>query len=652
MKLKNTIIALLAASVMAGVTSCENILKVDSKTVMYDEENTLNHVTDTVYSVLGILKQIQKIADRTVILGEIRGDLVKVSNHASDDLRELYSYDFANLSSTNKYDKAVDYYSVINNCNFFLTHADTSYVRDRKNVFKGEYITVLAYRAWAYLQLAQVYGKVPYFDKPITGDNASAGTPMDIKQLAQTLLLDFNDEYISYYDKFMPNYGKLGGETTGDGQKSEQHESKDVFIPIRIIMGDLCLWAGEYARAAMYYHDFLTFESNPYTTGINCVSWLTNDFLNMGSDNYTSTIFGKSGHITYIPMEADHYSGEVSDLANIFNSTRDNDYWYQLTRSQAATAISVRQNYCYYAKRSADNSYKWPAYMTDKNAEDELLYRGDLRLQAVLDVSYRSQEDEENNLSSLGTELQTLNKIKAEKVWIYRKDVIYLRLAEALNRCGLPQTAFAILKYGLSTSTVADISQAEKDRAAALGISAVYNFPSRDFIQATPDWYETSVSANGTRVSYYCFRWYNNANTMGIHSRGSGDAADDPNYTIKVDTVGGRIPTLTDSIRAVEEALIDEMALETCFEGYRFGDLMRIAMHRVADAESPAYGGFAENDFLAKRVAIRETATYDETKAIDQTRDETLYTKLKGDGRSFNKAWFLLLPDEKQQKAE
>ena len=221
-----------------------------------------------------------------------------------------------------------------------------------------------------------------------------------------------------------------------------------------------------------------------------------------------------------------------------------------------------------------------------------------------------------------------------------------------MNRCGLPQTAFAVLKYGLSQSTIADISQTEKDRAAELGISTVYTFPTRVFIQATPDWYETSVSANGTRVSYYCFRWYNNGNTMGIHSRGSGDAADDPNYTIKVDTVGGRIPTLSDSIRAVEEALIDEMALETCFEGYRFGDLMRIAMHRAADAESPAYGGFAENDFLAKRVAIRETATYDETKAIDQTRDETLYTTLKGDGRSFNKAWFLLLPDEKQQKAE
>ena len=98
----------------------------------------------------------------------------------------------------------------------------------------------------------------------------------------------------------------------------------------------------------------------------------------------------------------------------------------------------------------------------------------------------------------------------------------------------------------------------------------------------------------------------------------------------------------------VEEALIDEMALETCFEGYRFGDLMRFAMHRAADVQSPGHGGFAENEFLAKRVATRETATVDDREDYYQVKDETLYTKLLGDGRSFNKNWFLALPDEKQ----
>ena len=650
MKLKNIFTIALSAVLAAGVTSCEDMLKVDSKTYMFDYQNTLDDPTDTVYSVLGIVQKMQVIADRTNILGEIRGDLVAVSDHASEDLRDLYGYDFTKLKSTNKYDQPVDYYSIINNCNFFLTNADTAFVRNEKQILKGEYIVILCYRAWAYLQLAQIYGEVPYFDKPITGDNANAGVRMNIKQLAQTLLLDFKDDYIKYMDKYSPNYGKLGGEELGDGSKTTQHESLDMFIPIRLIMGDLCLWAEDYAHAALYYHDFLINDTHTTTTGTNSVTWLTNDFLYDGSDNYSASIFGDNGHITYIPMEADKYSGVVSDLVNIYNSTEDNDYWYQLTRSRAATAISVRQNYCYHAKRSASNRYEWAAYINDKSAMEELLLRGDRRLGAVLETDYEILSDEEINTSNQGTEIQTLNKINSEKIWLYRKDVVYLRLAEALNRCELPQTAFTILKEGLCKASIDSINQGEKTRATnvnGVDISAVYDFPTTKFQQARTEWYTTTVNSAGSTLNVYCARWSSTGNTIGIHSRGCGDAAYDPNYTIPVDTVNGRIPTLEDSIRAVEERLIDEMALETCFEGYRFGDLMRIAMHRADDPGSPAYGGFAENDFLAKRVATRESASLDDTKDYYETKDEALYTKLLGDGKSFNKAWFLILPDEK-----
>ena len=162
MKLKNTISAVIAAITVFAASSCEDMLRVDSKIVMYDYQNTLDHATDTVYSVMGIIKQLQKIADRTVILGEVRGDLVKITDHANDDLGELYNYDFANLKATNRYNNPVDFYSVINNCNYFLANADTAYMRNHKNVFLKEYITVLSYRAWTYLQMAQIYGKVYY----------------------------------------------------------------------------------------------------------------------------------------------------------------------------------------------------------------------------------------------------------------------------------------------------------------------------------------------------------------------------------------------------------------------------------------------------------------------------------------------------------
>ena len=649
MKLKTIMTISLAAIFAAGVTSCEDMLRVDSKTVMYDYQNTLDDPTDTVYSVLGIIKKMQTIADRTVILGEIRGDLVAISDHASEDLRELYNYDFKSIGKDNKYDQAVDYYSIINNCNFYLANVDTTFKRNQQHsIMKGEYIVVLCYRAWAYLQLAQNYGEVPYFDinTPITSDNASNAEKVNIKQLAKLLLGDFKDEYISYLDKYSPNYGKLGGEELGNGQKTTEHESKDLFIPIRLILGDLCLWAEDYAHAALYYHDFLAGDDRSYTTGQNCVTWLTNDYLFFGDDTYYS-LFGKTGHITYIPMEADKYSGTVSELGNIFNSTSENDYWYQLTRSRAATAISVRQNYCYHARKNPNNPYEFATYL-DKEAEDIILRRGDLRLQSILETDYVEWDEEDGSTANYGTEYQTLNKINSEKIWLYRKDVVYLRLAEALNRCKLPQSAFAILKEGLCKATIDSISQEEKLRAKnvdGVDISAVYDFPTTKFTASVMGWYQTTISmAGGSTQTAYVAEW-RSGNTMGLHSRGCGDAAYDPNYRIPVDTTGGKIPTLQDSIRAVEEALIDEMALETCFEGYRFGDLMRIAMHRAADSGDNS--AFAENEFLAKRVATRETASMDDDVDYYRTKDESLYTKLLGDGKSLNKNWFLVLPDEK-----
>ena len=145
------------------------------------------------------------------------------------------------------------------------------------------------------------------------------------------------------------------------------------------------------------------------------------------------------------------------------------------------------------------------------------------------------------------------------------------------------------------------------------------------------------------------FEWQSGGNTFGIHSRGCGDASFDTLYTIgkKMAQMGseGKLlgDALRDSIRAVEEYLIDEMALETCFEGYRFGDLMRISQHRGADI-----GGDFENDFLARRVATRETAVMNDKIDYYRDMDMELYNKLLGaDSKKLNKAWFLVLPDEK-----
>ena len=66
MKLKTILTFAFAASFAAGVISCEDMLKVPSKTVELADEFGLDTPSDTVYSVLGVIKQMQKIADRSL----------------------------------------------------------------------------------------------------------------------------------------------------------------------------------------------------------------------------------------------------------------------------------------------------------------------------------------------------------------------------------------------------------------------------------------------------------------------------------------------------------------------------------------------------------------------------------------------------------
>ena len=274
---------------MFGVTttSCEDMLRTDSKVVMYENDNTLAGATDTVYSVMGIIKKMQVIADRTVLLGEVRGDLLEVTDHANTDLVEIAN--FSEISENNRYNSIVDYYAIINNCNYYLAHADTTLTINQYKVFEREYAAVLGFRAWTYLQLAQVYGKVPFVTEPITsGDQANLDNYplMDIKQIAAELV----DDLLPYSETLLPDYGEL-----------KNLLSSEFFIPVKLIIGDLYLWSEQYGKAAIYYKSYLSSFKQQVPTGTNFISWGGTDFIeNDVDDSYSS--HAVSSVITFIPI--------------------------------------------------------------------------------------------------------------------------------------------------------------------------------------------------------------------------------------------------------------------------------------------------------------------------------------------------------------
>lgn len=566
MKLKSILLGGLSLITLGTYTSCTDLMDTDSKLVMFSQDHTLDEATDTVYSVMGIINKMQLLADRTVLLGEIRGDLVELTPKANVDLQELAQF---KVGKDNAYNSATAYYAVINNCNFYLARVDTSLRKRNEYVFMKEYAAVKTFRAWTYLQLVTTYGSVPFITEPILTEAAANKTyPMKgIKEICDY----FVDDLLPYVNTPFPGYGPING-----------LDSKKFFLPTRVVLGDLCLWSDRYDEAASFYHDFLTQENAPLPIGQNQRTWIkestTFNTIQDSYGNLFSTV-GSTELISYIPMESTSSLEAYSGLGNVFNSTIQNNYYYQATPSHKLVELSNAQSNCivFVGTSGRDTLY---APVTNNQTPN---WVGDLRLSSVYRVSNGSAGTTDGNSTTsnlYSTVRQTISKFSTGHVLLYRRGQIYLRFAEAMNRAGFPESAFAILKYGLYPANISNYINA-RERADA---------------------------GNLLTFSQYSF----NANTtIGLHSRGSGDAFANKYYKIV------EKPSLADSMDYVEDLICNEAALETSFEGYRFFDLVRMALHRN------------DTDWLATKIADRKGSA---------NRDELLKSTL-----SDRKNWFLPL---------
>ena len=566
MNMKKTIISLaLAATFGISLSSCSDMMETDSELVMFQKDNTLNSPVDSVYSVMGILYKMQKIADRTVLIGEMRGDLTTTTANANTDLKALANF---NVTTNNKYNKVSDYYAVINNCNYYLATVDTALTKRNVKIFQSEYAAVKAFRAWTYLQLVQIYGNVPLVTEPVLTETKAAEEQNKTKSSITDICNYFIDDLKPYINVNLPSYGAIGG-----------NNSQKFFIPMRALLGDLCLWAGRYQEAAQFYHDYLTLTGKEITTGTASIQWGSKDFKNP-TDDYVSlfSVSNSQECRSYIPMETSEFYGIKSTLNDIFNSTSDNYYYYQVEPSSALKNLSKSQVNCLVYSTNATRDTLYAPTVNEKN---EVLV-GDLRLYSNWSTSKINQ----SATSKYSSDYQTIGKINNEGIMTYRTSVIYLRYAEALNRAGYPQIAFAILKYGLTSDNLNNYV---------------------DSIERT----------NGSSLISFSQYVFTENNTQGIHSHGSGDSRANLFYNLPEpsDSLATYQDTVNYQIPLVEDMIAKEMALETQFEGYRFFDLMRISKRR----NDPTY--------LAKPISER-----------NGVKDGTLYDLLLNEQK-----WYLPL---------
>ena len=545
MNLKKLILpSLLLGAAMVATTSCGDFLDQDSEQVIYANKGHLGSASDTIYSVTGIMNKMQVLADRTILLGELRGDLMDVNSNTTAELREIANF---NISDNNKYNSPRDYYAVINNCNYFIAKVDTAMRNNRnEHIFLKEYAAVKAFRAWTYLQLVMNYGSVPFVTTPILTkeDGDRKYETKDIREVCEYLINDI----APLAEIETPNYGSI-----------RNTDSRLFFFPIYVLLGDLNLWAGHYKEAALAYYKYLSTrngsnsaypigtnatqwynKSGRWTTTIN--SWTSPSFYSETKDSYSELI-------TMIPGDSIQAEGNYSLLRDIFNSSYNNNYKVQAVPSKRIQEISAAQKYC---DLSSSNN---PTY-----APEGLNYlrSGDLRLSSLwISISTGSTAYKDGKLLE---DYSVLSKYSSRNVHIYRRTMVYLRLAEALNRAGYPIFAFKILSSGVNNKVIEE--EVIPHYSADSTWLRQFDFPNLKYVLRT---------TNGL----------SSENTIGIHSHGCGWTEYNEFYTLPDDS------TITDSIARrdyqidkVEDLIMDEEALEFAFEGHRFYDLMRVALRR------------------------------------------------------------------------
>ncbi len=556
-------------------TSCEKFFEQDSDDVLYADKDHLNNAVDTVYSVVGIMNKLQAIADRTILLGEVRGDLIDLTSTASSDLRDLATF---NVGDDNVYNAPRDYYAVINNCNYFIANANTALKSNRDEfIFMKEYAAVKAIRAWTYLQLVINYGRVPFVTEPVLSkEDAERQYEMyDIEAVCRYFLNDLAS-IPELYNTSYPAYRTI-----------RSTDSRYFFFPLSIIRGELNLWLGSvtqnkefYRQAALNYYKYISQRNGTgtaYPIGLSLKmwrpgssSWTATQSVNINeafnAESESSSNYTTKELITMIPGDSIRAEGNYSELRNLFNSTEDNQYKPSLTPSQAIQDISAAQVNCCLSTVRSDGSVS-VAYAPPGLSKHQ---SGDLRLSNVWSEGYAF-----NTVSSELVETQSILKYQTRNVHIYRRQMVYLRMAEALNQAGYPRMAFQMLAQGVNNKVKNDTIYKFYSENDSLFL-AQFDFP-----ETLYGLFTVSDVVSSTFLASH--------NTIGIHTRGSGWTPRNEYYVMPDD------PTITDpearlarQIAGVDSLILNESALEFAFEGTRYYDVMRYAMRQSNPGEAMA----------------------------------------------------------------
>ncbi|MCC9165808.1 RagB/SusD family nutrient uptake outer membrane protein [Pontibacter harenae] len=522
--------------VLLGIAtlSCEETFDIKPETAL-DKDQTYQNVFDADAAVIGVYGKFMNLAEQYVVLNELRGDLLNVTENASanPDLIQINNH---SVDATNKYADPRPFYEVIINCNDVLANFDKMVQENKMEQaeYAQRYSDVGALRSWVYYQLGIHFGRVPYVTDPLaTVEDLKDQSKFPVLELDQLLdeLIGFT-EALPYMQPY-PQSASLMATTDG-------YNTQKFFINKHLLLGDLHLWKGNYTQAATHYKAVM--ETG--TTDSNL-------------DNYYGQYRVAWG---YPFSHEDGFTGSQSRNWN-FEFIWDLPFNKNFNPKNPFVDLFSNNVGAYLLKPSESIIDKWNAETRLDNTPIDPRFYAAVEYIAGKPVVQKYLEN-----------INPLLPREAPGNWfLARASLVHLRFAEAANRDGKHKVAYALLNDGIRATYDPTWNPITRP-------SLSINKDVTD-IQRTLD--AAPYDFDGRQGDFPNYRgpWYRNT---GIRGR-IGVRTNQIDSTAYYDLSIRSAPVLTDQnglVTHIEDKIIEEAALELAFEGNRWPDLLRIAIRR------------------------------------------------------------------------
>lgn len=537
-KFSVSMLSLLFAGVL--LTGCKKVFDLQPQDQL-DYANAYQNVYDADAAVLGIYGKFMGLADRYVILNELRGDLLDYTANANESLRQISTH---TETAGNPYADPRPFYEVIINCNDALENFKTMVANKKMTEaeFNQRYSDIGALRSFLYLQLGIHYGEIPYVTSSLKSVE-EVKSQTNFPRLKFPVLLD---SLISFMEA-LP-YKDLYPSGTNLNQTIDGYQTQKFFVDKKVILGDLHLWKGNYTQAATWYRQVMETGTQGVVDGRYYTFYKLGWDSDGAIDHYIS--YSRAGDASTLVwnsqwriMFEQAYGTKGFDREWVWVLPFDNKFKPDNSLIKLFSPVGGD----YLVKPSQEVFDLWDGE-TQKVAQGGSIPYDARKLLSTMTINGQPVAMKYlYNYIDYSTQSPLNALLKDGKWFLFRQTHLHLRFAEAANRSGKHRLAWGFWNSGIAGAYPAPTSDVTLYHNT-LWEPYPFNFDARN--------------SGSSGVPYFRADWYRN---IGIRSRAN-----------LIDVV---VPA-SDSLLSIENGLVKETALENAFEGTRWPDLVRVALRR------------------------------------------------------------------------